>query len=69
MATAAAIPETCLGDLDDMLAEHPYGNSAYITERMHACYCRRLGMMSSRSAAAARLLGALQRTAVSPSAR
>ena len=60
MATAAAIPETCLGDLDDMLAEHPYGNSAYITERMHACYCRRLDMMSTRSAAAARLLGALR---------
>ncbi len=63
MATAAAIPETCLDDLDGMLAAHPFGNSAYITERMHACYRRRLGTMSSQSGAAARLLDALEEAA------
>jgi hypothetical protein len=63
MATAAAIPETCLDDLDEILAAHPFGNSDYITQRMHACYRRRLAAMSSQSSAAARLLGALESAA------
>jgi hypothetical protein len=48
-----------LASLDQTLAEHPFGNSDYITERLHACYQRRLAKLSAHLPAAGQLLDVL----------
>jgi hypothetical protein len=47
------------GALDEMLAQHPFGNNDYITQQLHACYKRRLGKISVRLPVAGQLLEAL----------
>jgi hypothetical protein len=47
--------------LDALLAEHPFGNSDYITEQLHVCYKRRLGKISAHLPVAGQLLDTLCR--------
>jgi hypothetical protein len=47
--------------LDGLLAQHPFGNSAYIHQQLHTCYKRRLGKVSVHIPAAGQLLDALGR--------
>jgi hypothetical protein len=50
-----------LSSLDALLAEHPFGNSAYITQQMHTSFKRRLGKIAAALPAAGRLVDALNR--------
>ena len=45
--------------LDDLLAQHPFGNSEYVIGQLHACYCRRLAKIATRLPIARQLLDAL----------
>jgi len=45
--------------LDGLLAQHPFGNSEYITQQLHICYKRRLQKISRCLPAAAQFLDAL----------
>lgn len=47
--------------IDALLAQHPFGNTEYITEQLHICYRRRLGKVAAHLPAAAELLDALDR--------
>jgi hypothetical protein len=47
--------------IDATLAQHPFGDNAYITEQMHVSYRRRLEKLSVHLAVAGRLLEALHR--------
>jgi hypothetical protein len=60
--TAPQAPEAArLAELDGVLAQHPFGNSDYITEQMHAAFTRRLASVATRMPSAARLAEALER--------
>src|SRR6516164_3885186 len=48
-----------LTQLEQILAQHPFGDSDYITEQLHVCYKRRLQKISSRLPAAGQLLHVL----------
>lgn len=62
-ATELATPHTLPSEaLDSALAQHPFGNSQYITEQLHTCYKRRLSKLSGHLASAGQLLDALGRT-------
>lgn len=61
MASAARVlEEDPLLCLDDVLVEHPFGDSRYITERLHAAYERRLRSLAVDLAPAQALLDALE---------
>jgi hypothetical protein len=62
METTLAVDEMLPIDrIDAALAQHPFGDSAYITEQMHVSYRRRLDKLSVHVSAAGRLLEALHR--------
>ncbi len=50
-----------LDAVDALLAQHPFGDSAYVTEQLHVCYKRRLGKISAHLPVAGHLLDALSR--------
>lgn len=49
-----------LAQLESILAQHPFGNSTYITEQLHICYERRLHKISCHLPVAGQLLHALR---------
>ena len=50
-----------LDNLDEILANHPFGNSNYIIRQLHVCYKRRLGKISAYLPAAGQLLQTLDK--------
>jgi hypothetical protein len=58
---AKQYPESTLpfDAIDRLLTQHPFGNSAYITAELHACFKRRLGRIAAHLPAAGELLDQL----------
>jgi hypothetical protein len=54
--TGVSLDATTLAQLEQILAQHPFGNSDYITGQLHVCYKRRLERLSKNLPAAATLL-------------
>jgi hypothetical protein len=61
MKTTLAVEELPIANIDATLAQHPFGDSAYITEQMHVSYRRRLDKLSVHLPVAGQLLDALHR--------
>jgi len=59
MSTMTEQHALSLASIDAILADHPFGNSDYITNQLHVCYKRRLGKISSHLPAAGQLLNNL----------
>ncbi|MFI1380464.1 aKG-HExxH-type peptide beta-hydroxylase [Embleya sp. NPDC020886] len=61
-ATSTASPGALpVDELDELLAKHPFGDSDYVTSRLHACYRRRLESIGDRLPLAREVLDALDR--------
>ncbi|MFE9018140.1 hypothetical protein ACFYNL_06145 [Streptomyces sp. NPDC007808] len=54
--------ELPVNELDELLANYPFGNSEYVTSQLHKCYKRRLASMSDRLPVAREILDALDHT-------
>jgi hypothetical protein len=62
METALAVDQLLpIDNIDATLAQHPFGDSAYITDRMHVSYRRRLDKLSVHLPVAGQMLDALHR--------
>lgn len=61
METALAVDQRSIDNIDATLAQHPFGDSAYIAEQMHVSYRRRLDKLSVHLPVAGQLLEALHR--------
>src|SRR5215217_353355 len=61
MATTLAAEQLPIDNIDATLAQHPFGDRAYITEQMHVSYRRRLDKLSVHMPVAGQLLEALHR--------